>query len=222
MTKNASVVKRYVYVWEGPVRISHWLNFFCIIVLSLTGAYIHYPFITVTETAYAPYLMGIIRFVHYLCGIVFTFGVVMRLIWLFIGNQYSSWKAIPNPFKKADRDMLIHYIKYYIFLEKNPPHTLAHNPVALLAYIVLFFLFILQIITGFALWAQANPDGTLFALTGWIFNIVSNQWVRFYHYILMYLVAGFLINHIYSAIIFDFKSQSGEISAIFSGWKAEK
>jgi len=29
----------------------------------------------------------------------------------------------------------------------------------------------------------------------------------------------FFINHIYSAVLFDFKTQSGEISAIFSGWK---
>jgi len=35
----------------------------------------------------------------------------------------------------------------------------------------------------------------------------------------MFLIGGFFINHIYSAVLFDFKTQSGEISAIFSGWK---
>ncbi|MCX8084490.1 MAG: cytochrome b/b6 domain-containing protein, partial [Calditerrivibrio sp.] len=88
--------------------------------------------------------------------------------------------------------------------------------------IVLFNIFILQILTGFALWAQANPDSLLYTLTGWIFSIASNQWVRFFHYLVMFLIGGFVINHLYSAVLFDFKTQSGEISSIFSGWKPQR
>jgi len=222
MADNKCAARRYVYVWEGPVRISHWLNFFCIIFLSITGVYIHYPFVTACSLSNAPYIMGIVRYAHYLVGVIFAFSVILRLFWLFMGNYYSSWKSFSNPFKKEDRKIFWGYFKYYIFLERNPPHVLGHNPVALVAYIVLFNLFILQIITGFALWSQADPNSTMYAITGWIFNFVSNQWVRFYHYIFMFLVAGFVINHIYSAVIFDFKSQSGEISSIFSGWKPER
>jgi len=222
MAENKCAARRYVYVWEGPVRISHWLNFFCIIFLSFTGLYIHYPFIEAMSFTNAPYIMGIVRYLHYLVGVIFAFSVILRLFWLFVGNKYASWTSFSNPFKKEDRDIFWRYFKYYVFLEKNPPHVLGHNPVALVAYIVLFNLFILQIFTGFALWGQADPNSTLYALTGWIFTFVSNQWVRFYHYIFMFLVAGFVINHLYSAVLFDFKSQSGEISSIFAGWKPER
>ena len=34
-----------VYVWELPVRLTHWLNFLTIIVLCFTGYYISRPFI---------------------------------------------------------------------------------------------------------------------------------------------------------------------------------
>ncbi|KAA0258907.1 Ni/Fe-hydrogenase, b-type cytochrome subunit [Deferribacter autotrophicus] len=214
--------KRYIYVWEAPVRISHWLNFLCIITLSITGYYIHNPFIHASDIIETTYIMGMMRYLHYLVGVIFAFSVMLRLFWLFVGNRYASWHSFSNPFRKEDRKTFFAYIKYYTFLEKNPPHTLGHNPVALVAYIVLFNLFILQIITGFALWAQADPNSTLYALTSWVFSIASNQWVRFFHYLMMFLIAGFVINHLYSAILFDFKTQSGEISSIFSGWKPER
>jgi len=219
---NYCAAKRFIYVWEGPVRITHWINVFSIIILSITGYYIHNPFIDIHDTFYPPYIMGTVRYIHYLTGVIFSVSVIIRLYWLFVGNPYASWKSFANPFKKEDRKILLSYLKYYTFLEKNPPHTLGHNPVALMAYIVLFNLFILQILTGFGLWAQANPGSTLYSLTGWIFSIVSNQWIRFFHYLVMFLIGGFFINHIYSAVLFDFKTQSGEISSIFSGWKPQR
>ena len=32
------------YVWEFPVRLTHWLNFLAIIILTFTGVYIGSPF----------------------------------------------------------------------------------------------------------------------------------------------------------------------------------
>ena len=220
--KYTCAVTRFIYVWEGPVRVSHWLNFICIIILSVTGAYIHYPFIQVTGGTTTPYVMGWFRFAHYLTGMIFILSILVRALWFFIGGAQSSFRGIPSIFKKNDRKTFFAYLKYYIFLRKNVPHTLGHNPVAVAAYIVLFTLFILQIITGLALWAQYNPNGLLYSMFGWVFGMVSNQSARFYHYILMYFIGGFVINHIYSAVIFDFKTRSGEISSIFSGWKPER
>ncbi|MEF3254404.1 MAG: Ni/Fe-hydrogenase, b-type cytochrome subunit [Deferribacterales bacterium] len=223
MTNNQyCAAKRFVYVWEGPVRITHWINVFSIIILSLTGYYIHKPFIVTHDSYYAPYIMGNVRYIHYLTGVIFSISVLIRLYWLFVGNQFASWRSFANPFKKEDRRILFSWLKYYTFLEKNPIHTLGHNPVALMAYIVLFNLFIFQIISGFALWAQANPDSTLYALTSWIFYFGGNQWIRFFHHLVMFLIWGFFINHIYSAVLSDFKTQSGEISSIFAGWKPQR
>lgn len=221
-THNNCAAKRFVYVWEGPVRITHWVNVFSIIILSITGYYIHNPFIDTHDTFQPPYIMGYVRYVHYLVGIIFAVSIIVRSYWLFVGNRFSSFGYLARSFNKDGRKVLFSWLKFYLFLEKNPIHKLGHNPVALLAYIALFFLFIFQVISGFALWAQANPDSTLYALTGWIFSFGGNQWIRFTHHLVMFLIWGFFINHIYSAVVSDFKTQSGEISSIFSGWKPSR
>ena len=73
------------YVWEWPVRLTHWVNVLCIVVLSLTGFYIGHPFITAPETA--DYVMGWSRFIHFIFAYLFTVSVVSRLLWATIGNQ---------------------------------------------------------------------------------------------------------------------------------------
>jgi len=223
MSTHKGPVEKMVYVWEGPLRISHWINFLCIIILSFTGYYIHNPFISAPPSTSA-YVMGMTRYIHYLTGIIFTISLLLRILWLLVGNRYSNWRCLKslNPFDKYARYVFISYIRYYTFTGKKTPHTLGHNPVALIAYIVIFVLFVLQVFTGFALWSQANPNGLMYSLTGWIFPLVSNQWLRFFHYLVMFLIGGFFINHIYSAVLFDFKTQSGEISSIFSGWKPKR
>lgn len=210
--------RKYIYVWEVPVRLAHWGIFFSIVILVFTGSYIHYPFINVMSIE-QPYLMGIMRAIHYVTGTIFMFFVLLRIYWFLIGNEYSSWRGLYSPFSKKHLKMYIDYIKYYIFLKKDVPHTMGHNPVAVAAYFVLYILFVLQIITGYALWGLYHQNGLAFQLFGWIFSIVDLQWTRFYHYIVMFFIGGFFINHIYSAVLFDFKTQSGEISAIFAGWK---
>jgi Ni/Fe-hydrogenase 1 B-type cytochrome subunit len=213
---------RFVYVWEVPVRLTHWVNFFCIIILSVTGYYIHNPFIHAHDIINTPYVMGTIRYVHYLTGIVFSVSVLLRIWWMIVGNQYANLLYFFKIFTKDGMSKFFAYLKYYMFLGKKTPHVLGHNPVALMAYIVLFFLFIYQIVSGFAMWALANPEGQLFAYTSWLTNIMHIQWVRFFHYLIMFLIGGFVINHLYSAVLMDFKTQSGEISSIFTGWKAHK
>ena len=49
-TPPSDVIVR-VYVWEVPVRVTHWLIALSIIVLSVTGLYIGRPFMTVPGPA---------------------------------------------------------------------------------------------------------------------------------------------------------------------------
>ncbi|PLX99140.1 MAG: Ni/Fe-hydrogenase, b-type cytochrome subunit [Desulfuromonas sp.] len=217
--KFECAARRFLYIWEGPIRIIHWVNFFCIIILSFTGWYIHDPFITSTQH---PYIMGNMRYVHYLTGVVFAVSFLARSYWLLNGEYYASWRMFPNPFDKKDRHTFWTFIRYYTFLSKDAPHILGHNPVAVVAYIGLYALFAFQILSGFALWSQADPGGSLYAATGWLFAIIGNQWVRWFHLLVMFLIGGFFINHLYSVVLFDFKSKSGEVSSIFSGWKPDR
>jgi len=210
----------FVYVWEGPIRITHWVNVTSILVLVLTGLYIHYPFVRPNPVD-APYMMGTTRYVHYVTGIIFATSVLVRAWWAFVGNKYAHIKTFYNPFNKNDRKYIVSYLKYYCFLESKPKHVLTHNPMAQYAYIGIFLVFLFQIFSGLALWAQFNPEGTLFAIFGSIFGVIANQWVRYLHFFSIFIIAIFLMAHIYAAVLVDFRTHAGDISSIFSGWKAD-
>ena len=57
-----------VYVWELPVRLTHWVIFFSILILSATGYYIGHPFISVPGPAKDHFVMGTVRVIHLVCG----------------------------------------------------------------------------------------------------------------------------------------------------------
>ena len=83
-----------VYVWELPVRIVHWTIVLALIVLSVTGYYIHHPFLAGGGAPGHPgFTMGTIRFVHEATGFVFTAAVLFRIYWAFVGNRYAHWRG---------------------------------------------------------------------------------------------------------------------------------
>ncbi|HYA31428.1 MAG TPA: cytochrome b/b6 domain-containing protein, partial [Thermodesulfovibrionales bacterium] len=67
------------YVWEFPVRLTHWLNFLAILTLAVTGLYIGAPFI---HAIYGKQLiMAQFRFVHFVAAYIFAVSVVVRIYW---------------------------------------------------------------------------------------------------------------------------------------------
>ena len=112
-----------------------------------------------------------------------------------------------------------HAIMYYLFLRRDPPTTLGHNALAGFTYGFIVLLYFIQVITGFALYAQANPGGFWWGLTSWIFPLISNQYLRLIHHLVMYLLIAFAAHHVYSAWLVDSEEANGLMSSIFSGWK---
>ncbi|MFQ5577720.1 MAG: cytochrome b/b6 domain-containing protein, partial [Anaerolineae bacterium] len=86
--KFAQEVTGRVYVWEVPVRLTHWLNVLAIVVLSFTGYYIGNPYIQVsTREVYGGYFMGLMRFIHFAAAFVFVGSLALRTYWGFIGGN---------------------------------------------------------------------------------------------------------------------------------------
>lgn len=205
------------YIWELPVRICHWINVFSIVILAVTGFFISSPY-NVGSSA-SSFSMGWIRFVHFVAAYVFVVSVVSRVIWSLIGNNYASWREFFPFLTVAGREKMIKMLRYYMFLDKKVPETFGHNPMATTAYIILFGLYMLMILTGFALYAQHAPGGVMHKSLGFMYMIFSSQGMRLAHHLGLWFVAGFIINHVYSAVLMDIKEHDGEISSIFSGFK---
>ena len=74
-----------VYVWELPVRLYHWVNAVCILVLIATGILIGRPLNASAGEASFRYWFGTVRFIHFVTAYVFFFNFVFRIYWGFVG-----------------------------------------------------------------------------------------------------------------------------------------
>jgi Ni/Fe-hydrogenase 1 B-type cytochrome subunit len=205
------------YVWEWPVRITHWINFFCLVVLSVTGYYIGTPFITATSID--SHIMGWNRFIHFSFAYLFTFSVLSRFIWFFLGNRHASWRAFVPWSSRSGRRRAVQMFRYYTFVDRTIPYEVGHNALAAIAYSLIFLMFLLQILTGFALYSQFDQGGVFYRIFSPVLALYSNQNLRFAHHFIMWLLLGFVIHHVYSAWLMDVKERNGTISSIFGGYK---
>ncbi|MBE0575385.1 MAG: Ni/Fe-hydrogenase, b-type cytochrome subunit [Desulfuromonadales bacterium] len=208
---------RIYYVWEWPVRITHWINVFSMFMLSITGFYIGSPFMTAPDSSM--YIMGWMRFLHFTFAYLFTVSVAARILWMFIGNHHASWRAFFPWLTVEGRKNFIKMFRYYTFTGKRISYEVGHNPVAATAYLGIFALFIFQIVSGFAMYGQFAPGGFWDSILGGLNVLVGNQWMRMLHHGVMWLLIGFIINHVYSGWLMDIKERNGTMSGIFSGYR---
>jgi Ni/Fe-hydrogenase 1 B-type cytochrome subunit len=206
------------YVWEVPVRVTHWVNMICILTLSTTGFLIGSPKMIALSSSH--YLMGWLRFVHFVAAYCFTVSVVARMYWSLVGNSYASWREF-FPFLSAQgRGRMRDTLRYYTFIDDKAPHTVGHNALAGTAYFVVFLLYLTMIGSGFALYSEHAPFSVTHKLFGWLLTLFSNQGLRLTHHMTMWFLIAFAIHHVYSAWLMDVKEKGGVMSSIFSGYKA--
>ncbi len=204
-----------VRVWQLPVRVIHWTIFSSVVVLSLTGFYIGTPYLSVGSDP--RFVMGWARAAHNLAAFVFIAAIVARIIWAFSGNKWSRWDQF-IPISKARRENAWAGFKYYTFLSRTPPAGAGHNALAGSTYLVVLVMFLVQIFTGLAL-LSLESGGALASISGWVFAVLPIPWIRFVHHLIMWMTWGFVIHHVYSAVLMDTEEKTGLISSIFTGWK---
>lgn len=205
-----------IYAWEFPVRLTHWINFLAILTLSFTGYYIGDPFILAVSSK--QYIMGWIRFIHFVAAYAFLMSFILRLYWSFVGNRYANFlQWLPyTPERMKD---LIHDIKCYLFLDTKSTCNVGHTSLGAFTYLILHIIFLFQIFSGFAMYS-VNHTGTLWmVLGGWLLNSMELQTVRLYHHVFMYIILAFAMIHVYISWISDLKDKNGLISSIFTGFK---
>lgn len=211
-----SAQRKRVYAWEFPVRLTHWVNVVCILTLSVTGFYIGNPFIHAISSR--EYIMGWMRFIHFVAAYAFVCSVLIRFYWAFVGNRYARWGALIPHTSRQWKD-LFGAIKFYLFLSRKPPYAVGHTAFAGLVYIIIFILYIWQIISGFALYSLSDHTWTSDILGGWLTGVMHLQTIRLYHHLVMYVILAFAIAHIYIGWYLDSKERNGIMGSIFGGYK---
>jgi Ni/Fe-hydrogenase 1 B-type cytochrome subunit len=213
---DTGITQVRVYVWELPVRVSHWLIVLPVAVLSFTGYYIHNPFIVARGNA--AYVMGTMRLIHLVAGFVFIGAFILRIYWFFKGNHWSRWISFIPVHRRQWRGMG-QMVKYYSFLNKNLQHHVGHNALAGITYTVMFVIMLLEILTGLAMYSQILGNRTFSLFIGWLPRLIDIQTLRLIHFFNMYLFFVFVIHHVYSAVLVSWEERNGLVESIFTGYK---
>jgi len=210
------------YVWELPIRIFHWINATCILVLFTTGLLIGsggIGFLNIDDPTTSA--MTVTRYTHFFTAIVFVINLLIRLYWVFKGNEYAR----QNPFNKEFWGGVKETTKYYLFLKNNMKHSLGHNELAVLTYWVFIGLgSIFMILSGAYLLTEVSRESLLGGIAGFIPRALNlTSWtVRSWHHIFAWLVVLFTIVHIYMGIRDSWIAKNGTFLSIFTGYKINK
>lgn len=216
MLKEKMVERLRIYAWEFPVRLTHWINALGILVLSVTGFYIGAPFIHAYSSE--QWIMGWFRLIHFVAAYAFLMSVIIRIYWSFAGNRYAcmcGW----FPFTPEKFGQLVQDIKCRLFLSRDEACYVGHTTLGSFVYLIIYAVFIFQIVSGFALYS-GNHHGMIWTLLGgWLTGAMELQTIRLYHHLCMYVIGAFVLVHVYMSWTEDLKFRNGLISSIFSGYK---
>ncbi|PIR13872.1 MAG: Ni/Fe-hydrogenase, b-type cytochrome subunit [Flavobacteriales bacterium CG03_land_8_20_14_0_80_35_15] len=213
-----------VYVWEVPVRIFHWINVLSLTVLVLSGFLIaNPPALLSNAEPFNLHMFGTVRFLHFSAAYIFFFNMILRIYWSFVGNQFSNWRAF-WPFTKKNWSNFKHVLKIDILLknDKIPQDkeiSIGHNSVATFSYLVMFFVALIQIATGFGLYADSSSFW-LPKLFNWVVPLLGGDFMtRTVHHITTWVFIFFALVHIYLVFYHDWLEGRGEVSSMFGGYK---
>jgi Ni/Fe-hydrogenase 1 B-type cytochrome subunit len=205
-----------VYMWEFPVRLSHWLMVVSITSLSITGYYMHSPYVSAHQ--YGDWAMGDMRFWHILSAYVFTIAIALRIVWFFLGNKYVRIDQY-LPIAKERFLGIFRVAKYYSFRRWRPVSYIGHNPLAGLSYAGIYALALIEIFTGFTLYSQTLDTPWIRGAFGWVQLVISIQYIREIHFCIMFIFWMFFMQHLYTAVLVSIEEETGLMDSIFSGYK---
>ncbi len=181
---------RYVLVWSGWLRLSHWL-IAAGILFQITSAWA----IGHNNADYTFWLDW-----HLISGQIILMALALRAVLFFFPGS-SSWRAfIPE---KSQLQAMLQMIKFYLSLTRFPlPNWYAHNPLWLPLYLLMFFVLAACLISGLL---HDSP------------KIIFGFTMVKLHSALANMIIIFSIAHIASVFLHDLKGKGAFISAMVNG-----
>jgi len=207
------------YVWELPIRLTHFTIALAISTLIITGFFITYPVMSPTGTPEDHFLMGRFRQFHFGAGYLLLLSFITRTYFYFNGNKYSR-SGMPRFWNKAWWGVLLRQIVEYMKVERGHAH-LGHNSLAAATYVFCVGgVGTFQILTGFAMYGESNPGGFWDKLCGWVIPILGGSFrTRTWHHLSVWVFILFIMAHLYMVIFGSLRFRNGLISSMVSGDK---
>jgi cytochrome b len=178
-----------IYIWSLPTRIFHWL-----LVIGMVAAYI----LSDEEE-----LLNFHSSVGYMVGIL----IIFRIIWGFVGPQYSRFSDFPigvNSLKNFAADM-----------KGSKSHSPGHNPVASVVMLGIIFFSLIIVVSGILLLASEGQGLFAFFQTG-----LSEDTLKEAHEIAVNIVITLVIMHLLGNLVdYIFNKKTGTLQSMFTGYK---
>lgn len=127
--------------WDLNTRLFHWVNFLCVIMLSILGLIM----LNKGAIGISGREAGVgLKALHVTIGYVFTTNLIIRIIWGFLGDRHSRWSAM-LPGKNFGKELAA----YKASVASGKPQTfIGHNPKGRISVLVLMTVFIVMMVTG--------------------------------------------------------------------------
>jgi len=214
----AGLIAGRKYVWEFPVRLTHWVNAIAIFVLFATGLFIAAPILMPGGEAANHFVMGRVREFHFAFGFVLILGVLIRVYWWFVGNNYAR-SGFPMFWKLSWYKAVFKQVVDYMHLERGHVH-IGHNSLAGASYMAFFAMCGFEGLTGMALYSESNPGGFWDKVTGWSIPLLGGSFrVHMWHHLVAWLILVFVLFHIY-IVLYDVQLyKNGLVDSIIAGPK---
>ncbi len=205
--------KERVFHWSLVARLEHWVRVMAILVLILTGLFIHKPFLP----SGGEFFMALTRMLHMIFAYVLFLGIFARLYFAFRSDLIGDWKDF-NPIKNLRNAPDV--LGYYLFLKKSHRDYPRYNPLQALVYYVLALVILLQAATGFAIYTGAPVLHQAFS---WINRLLGGEtYTRLFHYIITWVFIIFIPVHVYLGILQSVVKKDSTFTSIFTGYKTKK
>lgn len=207
------------YVWELPLRLTHWINALAITVLFATGMFITYPFAGPRGEAYNNFLMGRVREIHFIAGYTLLISMLVRLYWFFTGNNYAR-SGFPRVWEKDWWMELFGQIKEYGGITRGAVQ-LGHNALAGASYFAcMWCLGFFMCFTGFSLYGESNPGGFWDTLLGWVRPLLGGSYrTHVWHHFAAWGFVLFAIAHLYIVLMDVARFKNGLLGSMTAGFK---
>lgn len=179
-----------------PIRIFHWIMFFCVMILLFTGLYLHQPFAALQLPVRS------VRLVHSLTGIVLFFNLLGHSYYYIVSKRYREILFLPREIQNIRS-----FARYVLFIAESHPNYGRYNPGQKLLFSSWGLVVLLAAATGWGLWF---PDDTEL-IQRWLGGI---NHIRMLHY----LAAVFFMMSVPLHLYLVFTEDPAHLQAMFSGY----
>ena len=209
-----------INIWSATLRFQHWANMALIVIMSMSGYYIMNPFFgPAAETGPdVGYLMGWVRLIHYVSAYLWLGLGFSRLVLSFTAkDRQLRWRSLWPLNSYEDVKGLWGTIQYYLFLKKEGPLYLAHNPLQQFAYTGIYVMCLIQMLSGIVLYGLYNQTDWFWVIVAYPMHWMGVSTIRMIHAMIMFVLWSFVIVHVYLATRADALERHGGVSSMVNG-----